>query len=144
LETTDPATEAETSPVILPYYDHSARYVLGPADLDQTIVSTNPRPSVVQSDQEKGYEVEVNFSPPGAFDAIAAKRYAYYQQNSQNPLYQSMEAIEVNGVVMSAPVIQAPSFNGVAIISGSTEAPFTLKQATDLAETILFARKAHR
>ena len=53
LASTGLATEAETSPVILPYYDHSVRYVLGPADLDQTVIATNPKPSVVLSEETR-------------------------------------------------------------------------------------------
>jgi hypothetical protein len=143
LASTGLATEAETSPVIVPYYDHSVRYVLGPADLDQSVIATNPKPSVVLSEGNT-YEVEVNFNPAGAFDAVAAKRYASYRQNPQNPPYESLEAIEVDGVIFSAPTIQAPSFNGVAVISRSAKAPFTLNQARLLADAIFLATQAKR
>jgi hypothetical protein len=138
--TTDISSDAQSSPVILPYYDHSVRYVLGPADLDQTIIASNPGPVVIQPAREKGYEVELHFNPPDAFDAIAAERYAHYQQNPQQPSPESLEAIEVDGEVFSAPAIEAPSFNGAVVISGSADSPFTLQQAKDLVLAILYAK----
>jgi hypothetical protein len=143
LASTGLAAEAETSPAILPYYDHSVRYVLGPADLDQTVVAANPRPSVILSERNV-YQVEVHFSDARAFDAIAAKRYPAYRQSPESPPYGSLEAIEVDGVVFSAPAIEAPSFGGVAVISGSDKAPYTLKQANQLAAAILLATEIGR
>jgi len=118
--------------VILPYYDHSLRYVLGPADLKGDVVANT---SVGAPQSGGGFTVQVTFTNAGgvAFDKIAAQRYPYYKANPSNPPYQSLEAIELDAVVQSAPTIQAPSFNGTAVISGSTGAPFTQKQASDLA-----------
>jgi preprotein translocase subunit SecD len=78
--------------------------------------------------------VNLNFTGKGSteFDKIASQRYPYYKQNPNNPPPQSLEAFELDGVVYSAPTIQAPAFNGTAVISGSTAAPFTYKQASDL------------
>ncbi len=105
--------------VILPYYDNSVRYVLGPADMKGDVVSNT---SVIAPTAGGGYEVQVTFTGKGAteFDNIAAQRYPYYQQDPSNPPYSSMEAIELDGVVQSAPTIQASSFHGTAVISGST------------------------
>jgi preprotein translocase subunit SecD len=118
--------------VILPYYDNSVRYVLGPADMKGDVVSNT---SVIAPTAGGGYEVQVTFTGKGAtqFDNIAAQRYPNYQSNPNNPPYTSMEAIELDGVVQSAPTIQAPAFHGTAVISGSSSAPFTSKQASDLA-----------
>jgi preprotein translocase subunit SecD len=118
--------------VILPYYDHSARYVLGPADMKGDVVSNT---SVIAPTAGGGYEVQVTFTGKGAtqFDNIAAQRYPNYQSDPSNPPYSSMEAIELDGVVQSAPTIQASAFHGTAVISGSSSAPFTSKQASDLA-----------
>jgi preprotein translocase subunit SecD len=118
--------------VILPYYDNSVRYVLGPADMQGNAVSNA---TVVLPTTGGGYQVQVTFTSHGAtqFDNIAQQRYAVYQQNTANPGFGALEAIELDGVVQSAPVIQASSFNGTAVISGNTAAPFTARQANDLA-----------
>jgi preprotein translocase subunit SecD len=118
--------------VILPYYDKSVRYVLGPADMKGDVVSNA---TSVAPTAGGGYTVQVTFTGKGAteFDNIAAQRYPYYQQNPNNPPYSSMEAIELDGIVQSAPTIQASAFHGTAVISGSSSAPFTSKQASDLA-----------
>jgi preprotein translocase subunit SecD len=133
-----PSTTADqnksTSYVILPYYQNPAtspRYVLGPADMSGNGVSN----AAVTLDQAGQYQVQLTFTNKGStqFDNIAAQRYPYYKQNPNNPPYQSLEAFELDGTVYSAPTIQAPSFNGTAVISGSTAAPFSYKQANDLA-----------
>jgi preprotein translocase subunit SecD len=123
--------------VILPYYQNpgtSPRYVLGPADMGGNGVKS----ASVIIDQAGQYQVQLNFTGKGSteFDKIASERYPYYQQNQSNPPYQSLEAFELDGVVYSAPTIQASSFNGTAVISGSTAAPFTYKQASDLATNL--------
>jgi preprotein translocase subunit SecD len=132
LPTTAIGNDTSGNYVILPYYDHSVRYVLGPADMKGDVVSNT---SVIAPTSGGGYEVQVTFTSKGAtqFDNIAAKRYPYYQQDPSNPPYASMEAIELDGVVQSAPTIQASAFHGSAVISGSSSAPFSSKQASDLA-----------
>jgi preprotein translocase subunit SecD len=81
------------------------------------------------------YSVLLTFTNAGSvqFDKIAAQRYPYYQQNPSNPPPQALEAFELDGVVESAPAIEAASFNGTAVISGSTAQPFTSSQASNLA-----------
>ncbi len=132
IPSTNVAADAANSYVILPYYDNSVRYVLGPADMKGDVVSNT---SVIAPTTGGGYQVQVTFTSKGAteFDNIAAQRYPFYQQNPSNPGYQAQEAIELDAVVISAPVIQAQSFNGVAVISGGTTAPFTNSQAQNLA-----------
>ena len=132
IPSTNVAADAANSYVILPYYDNSVRYVLGPADMKGDVVSNT---SVIAPTTGGGYQVQVTFTSKGAteFDNIAAERYPFYQQNPSNPGYQAQEAIELDAVVISAPVIQAQSFNGVAVISGGTTAPFTNSQAQNLA-----------
>jgi preprotein translocase subunit SecD len=132
--TTTPEEAKPGSYVILPYYKDpatSARYVLGPADMSGNGVKS----ASVVLDQAGQYQVQLNFTGKGSseFDKIASERYPFYQQNQSNPPYQSLEAFELDGTVYSAPTIQAPSFHGTAVISGSTAAPFTSKQANDLA-----------
>ena len=131
----------DTSPanVILPYYlnpSSNPRYVLGPADMSGNGVSN----ATVIVDQTGQYQVQLTFTGKGSseFDSIAAQRYPYYKQSPNNPPYQSLEAFELDGTVYSAPTIQAQSFNGTAVISGSTSAPFSFKNASDLSVALKY------
>jgi preprotein translocase subunit SecD len=131
LPTTPPSGDTATANVILPSRDGTLRYILGPSDMTGAGVSN----ATVQLSQTGQYSVQLTFTGSGSskFDAIAAVRYPFYKQNPNNPPPQSLEAFELDGVVESAPTIQAASFNGTAVISGSTTAPFTSKAASDLA-----------
>ncbi|MGH9078310.1 MAG: SecD/SecF family protein translocase subunit [Acidimicrobiales bacterium] len=137
LPTTPVAADAKANAVILPLYDNSARWILGPADFGGNVVKTA---LVVApgSNNQVSYTVQVNFTKAGsaAFDAMAAQRNRYYDGGaapSANPnYYQSLEAIELDGVVESVPQIQNSSYNGTAVISGGT-AGFTAAQANSLA-----------
>lgn len=73
-------------------------------------------------------------------DRVAAARYVYYQRASSQPSAQSMEAIEVGGVVQSAPIIEAPSFNGAVLINYSGH-PMSLDKANALVRTVQAAIK---
>ena len=131
--TTPTQGDTKGATVILPYYQNpgsSSRYVLGPADMTGGEVKN----AIVIVDQAGQYQVQLSFTGKGAtdFDKIAAVRYQFYKQNPSNPPYQSLEAFELDGTVYSAPTIQAQSFNGTAVISGSTASPFTYTQANDL------------
>ena len=133
------ASDTSSSTVILPFYlspGQNPRYVLGPADMSGAGVST----ASVIVDQTGRYTVQLLFTGKGSsqFDNIAAQRYPYYKQNPNNPPYQSLEAFELDGTVYSAPTIQAQSFNGTAVISGSTSAPFSFKQASDLSVALKY------
>jgi hypothetical protein len=121
--------------VLIPLYDRSARYILGPADLSGDVVSTA---SVVTSEGGDGSQVQITFTASGAdqFDEVASERYPYYEANVSNPPVESQEAIELNAVVLSAPVIQAREFNGTVILSGSASEPFTQAQAEGFAKEI--------
>jgi preprotein translocase subunit SecD len=132
LPTTPASKDVAGSTVILPYYDNTLRYVLGPADMSGNVVKNA---IVVAPQNGGGYSVQLTFTGKGGdqFDKVAAERYPYYSSSASAPDPRSQEAIELDGVVESAPTIQAPSFNGTAVISGSTEAPFTLSQANNLA-----------
>ena len=131
LPTTPVSGDTATANVILPSRDGTLRYVLGPSDMTGAGVSN----ATVQLSQTGQYSVQLTFTGSGSneFDKIAAARYPFYKQNPNNPPPQSLEAFELDGVVESAPTIQAASFNGTAVISGSTTAPFTSAQASSLA-----------
>ena len=131
LPTTPVAQDSSSHAVILPMYDNSGRWILGPADLKGNVVKNAI--VVAPGASSVSYQVQVTFTKPGgaAFDRIAAERFPYYTKNGAvNP--KSQEAIELDGVVESVPQIQAASFNGTAIISGGTTG-FTAKQANSLA-----------
>jgi len=129
--TTPVGSDNETSAVILPDYTNTVRYILGPADMTGAGVSN----AVVDLTTAGEYEVTLTFTSKGAteFDKIASQRYPEYETDPSNPPFSSLEAFELDGQVESAPTIQAPSFNGTAVISGSTSNPFTSSQASQLA-----------
>ena len=123
--------------VILPDRNGQVRYVLGPADMTGSAVSN----ASVQVDPTTGqYSVLLTFTSKGAteFDNIATARYACYQQSPSNPPPCSLEAFELDGLVESAPTIQAASFHGTAVISGSSANPFTNSQASALANELKY------
>ncbi len=139
IPSTPAANDTSSATVILPYYlnpSQNPRYVLGPSDMSGNGVST----ATATVDQTGQYQVQLTFTSKGAqqFDKIAAQRYPFYKQNPSNPPFQSLEAFELDGTVYSAPTIQAQSFNGTAVISGSTSAPFSFKQANDLATSLKY------
>ncbi len=128
--TTPIANDTPGNAVILPEYDNALRYVLGPADLKGNVVKNAI--VVAPGNGSLQYEVQVTFTKSGsaAFDRIAAERFPYYSASS--PSYKSQEAIELDGVVESAPAIEAAAFHGTAVISGGTTG-FTANQASRLA-----------
>ena len=139
IPSTVPANDTSSSTVILPYYQNPSqnpRYVLGPSDMSGNGVSN----AIVNVSQTGQYTVQLSFTGKGAaqFDNIAAQRYPFYKQSPNNPPFQSLEAFELDGTVYSAPTIQAQSFNGTAVISGSTSAPFSFTQANDLATSLKY------
>jgi preprotein translocase subunit SecD len=123
----------DTGPIygIFPFYDNTVRYVLGPADM----TGTGIKDAAVTVTSAGQYEVTVTFTAKGAaqFNKIAAERYPYYQQDPTNPPYASLEAFELDGVVESAPTMEASNFGNTAVISGSTAQPFSASQANRLA-----------
>jgi preprotein translocase subunit SecD len=118
--------------VLLPSRDKTLRYVLGPADMSGSAIHDA---SAILNTSTGQYEVQVTFTTSGGnkFDQIAAQRYACYQQSPSNPPPCALEAADLDGEVISAPAIEASSFNGTAVISGSTSNPFTSGQANNLA-----------
>lgn len=102
--------------------DITAVYLLDRAELTGDVISSAT--AEVSQNLGEGWDVRVNFNGTGSakFDALASK------------YYQSQVAIVLDGVVESAPTINARQFNGTAIISGnSSNGGFSHKQASDLA-----------
>jgi preprotein translocase subunit SecD len=131
-----------TNTVILPASPESQsnadyRYVLGPAVQNGKILSGKIIKSASVSEPEAGtFDVEATLTSSGntLFNAMAAERYVYYEESPSDPGYQAQEAIELDGEVISAPVIQDSSFAGSVQITGN----FTEAQATNLATVLQY------
>ena len=140
---TPPAWDNKNSTVVLPYYADYAkgkytpdsRYVLGPAEMTGSIVKNA---AAFVNTQTSQWEVNLNFTSKGSteFNQHAAQHYACYMQNKSNPPYCALQAIELDGVVESAPAIEASSYNGAATINGSAANPFTAQEAQSLADAL--------
>jgi preprotein translocase subunit SecD len=127
LPSTPASADDPTATVLLPSADstgnnadpNGARYLLGPSQLTGKVVSTAtaepPDPSVSAE-----WYVQVQFTGSGGplFDKLA-------QANLEG-----FVAIDLDGVVESAPQIQTGNFNGQAVIDGAN---FTEGQAKNLA-----------
>lgn len=138
MSTTPPFDDTPDATVVLPYYDDSLRYVLGPADMNGSAVA---KTTVVRG-ESGGYQVELTFTPAGAaeLDLIASQRYPFYAADPAKPPFESMEALELNGTVVAAPPIQAGHLHGTVVISGSSAAPLTQREAEGLAGNIDLSR----
>jgi preprotein translocase subunit SecD len=115
------------NPVVLPEIIKGkvvARYGLGPSELTGRVVKTA---SARAPTAAEGWTVEVEFTGDGSkkFDDLAK---AYYQQSV---------AIVLDGVVKSAPKIDAQQFNGRATINGGAGG-FGEREAKDLALVLRF------
>ena len=126
IASTQPQNDNKNQTVILPALGtNSVRYVLGPAELTGQAVKT----AIAQQDQVGAWVVNYSLTGAGspAWDKVA-------QANFHAEL-----AIELDGVVQSAPLIQPnqtsfSSFNGQGQISGS----FTESSAKNLALAMQF------
>jgi preprotein translocase subunit SecD len=131
---TPAADDNASETVVLPYYTGygAGRYVLGPAEMSGSIVKNATATLNSQTDQ---WEVDINFTGSGStlFNKYAAAHYACYEEDTSNPPYCALQAIELDATVESAPSIDSNNFNGAATINGSTSDPFTSTQAQDLA-----------
>ena len=136
---TPPQQDNANETVVLPNYSGYAagRYVLAPAEMTGNIVKTATADLDSQTDE---WEVVLNFTGAGstAFNKYAAAHYACYKQNTANPPYCALQAIELDGTVESAPSIDSNNFPGSAQISGSSSAPFTQQEAQSLAQALSY------
>ena len=118
--TTAPEDDDETKQVILPEKDRegrvTARYLLGPAEVKGTALS-GASANVSQTGQ---WEVQFELTEEGTrqWNAMATKVGAGNQI-----------AIDLDGVVRSAPALQVTEFQGRGVITGN----FTQGEAKDLA-----------
>lgn len=127
--TTPPELDRQSSTVLLPEKDNNGhvvvRYVLGPASLTGTIIKS----ATAALDQSGTWIVNFTLTNSGSpkFDQLA-------QAN-----YKKQVAIVLDGVVKSAPTINATSFGGQGqITGGSGSAAFTQQSAQDLALVLQF------
>jgi len=126
--------DTKTATVVLSYrqaYEYG-RYVLGPAEMTGAIVKAA---TAVLDSQTRQWEVVLSFTPAGSaqFNGYAARHYACYTREVQDPPYCALEAIDLDATLESAPAIEASSFPGGAVINGPTAGAFTRQQATTLA-----------
>ena len=142
---TDPANVPSTNPdadspynsVVVPAAPSagygSQRWILGPADLKGEIVKTA---SAALDTTNGQYVVNVTLTNSGltAFNKIATVRHQFYNASATQQSFASLEAIELDGVLYSAPTIESAPFTGAVQISGS----FTSSQASDLANQLKY------
>jgi preprotein translocase subunit SecD len=93
--------------------------------------------------QTDAWEVVLDFTAPGSteFNKNAAAPYKCYEEDTSNPPYCALQAIELDGTVLSAPSVDSKNFPGSAEISGSTSEPFTKAQAMEIAAQVRAASK---
>jgi preprotein translocase subunit SecD len=113
--TTAPDQDDPNATVVLPDKNKQVRYELGPAQLTGKALAS----ADATIDQTGQWKVEFTTTGKGSgeWDAVAQKNY------------QKQVAIDLDGVVQSAPQINAQQFNGRGEITGN----FTQSQAKDLA-----------
>ena len=117
------------------------RWLLGPssgqAGIKQPLSGTIVRSASAVISTGGQYQVSVTLTSKGLreWNKVAALRHQTYNPatNASEP-YSSLEAIELDGLVESAPTIEVPTFTGPLSITGN----FTAKQATDLATELSY------
>ena len=120
-----------TKTVVLPDSERSptaSRYILGPAELKGDVVKDA---SVEAPTGTQGWSVNIEFNAKGSkqWDDMARKYYCPSGGSNCTRV-----AVELDGVVLSAPTINAQEFNGRAQISGA----FTGSKARDLATALRY------
>ncbi len=105
--TTPPGKDNPKAVVVLPYYASTpyyisgiGRYVLGPAEMNASVVKTA---TAAINRQVGSWVVNITFNSAGSaeFNRYAAQHYACYEKDPTNPPYCALEAIEINGVVQA-------------------------------------------
>jgi len=137
LDCTDPANLAggDIHPadvaVVACAIDGTAKYVLGPSDVEGTQVTTAASGLETTSTGMTTNNWIVTLS----FDSIGRDAFGQATQRLVSlPSPQNQFAIVLDGLVVSAPVVNSPILNGEAMISGS----FTRESAATLANQLNF------
>lgn len=131
---TTPDKDVASNSVVLPSSPNMGssvageRWVLGPANFTGQVVASA---SAGLPQGSSNYAVNVTLTSSGLakFNKVAAVRHAFYNPSATSQSFQSLEAIELDGVVESAPTIQSAVFSGPVQITGQ----FTATQANHLA-----------
>lgn len=123
-------------PVIVPAAATSGftnRFILGPADLTGRAVKTA---FTALPQGSNTFAVELTFTSEGTkqFNTMAGQRFQFYDATATTPSVQNLEAIELDGVLESAPQIQSATFPGNAQITGN----FTQDQANNLSDQLKY------
>ncbi|MFT4214203.1 MAG: protein translocase subunit SecD [Microbacterium sp.] len=129
-ETNDPANAPQDEPVIACDASGSAKYVLGPVELDGSSISD----ATAGMDSQTGqWVVSITFDAEGteAFAAVSKRLYAFTQAGTTP---QNQFAFVLDGVIISAPTMNAQILDGNPQISGS----FTQETAQTLADQLKF------
>jgi preprotein translocase subunit SecD len=136
---TPPQDDNANDTVFLPSYTgySAGRYVLAPAEMSGNIVKSATADLDSQTDE---WEVVLDFTGAGSteFNKYAANHYKCYEEDTSNPPYCALQAIELDGTVESDPSIDSNNFPGSAEISGSSSAPFTQAEAQSLAQALSY------
>jgi preprotein translocase subunit SecD len=136
---TPPQDDNANDTVLLPSYTgySAGRYVLAPAVMSGNIVKSATADLDSQTDE---WEVVLDFTSAGstAFNKNAEAPYKCYEEDTSNPPYCALQAIELDGTVESDPSIDSNNFPGSAEISGSSADPFTQAQAQSLAQALSY------
>jgi preprotein translocase subunit SecD len=131
---TPPQDDNANDTVVLPSYSGYSfgRYVLAPAEMSGNIIKTATARLDSRTDE---WEVIMDLTSAGAteFNKYAAVHYKCFEENTTNPPYCALQAIELDGTVESVPAIVSDNFTGSAEISGSAVAPFTQQWAQSIA-----------
>jgi hypothetical protein len=140
--TTAPGNDNPKLSVVLPFYagPTAGRYVLGPAQMSGSIVKTAQADLDSYTNQ---WEVNITFTAAGSaeFNRNAAQPYLCYERDTSDPPYCALQAVELNGTVLTAPPIESSHFAGAAEISGTSDEPFTKAQAMEIAAQVRAASK---
>jgi hypothetical protein len=140
--TTAPGNDNPKLAVVLLSYagPQSGRFVLGPAQMSGSIIKTAQADLDSQTDE---WEVVLDFTGSGstAFNKNAEAPYKCYEENTSNPPYCALQAIDLNGTVLSDPSVDSNNFPGSAEISGSSWDPFTKAEAMYVAAEVRAASK---
>ena len=112
---TPPRYDTADDTVLLPNYTgySAGRYVLAPAEMSGSIIKTATADLDSQTDE---WEVVLDFTGSGstAFNKNAASPYKCYEEDTSNPPYCALQAIDLNGTVLSAPSVDSKNFPGCA------------------------------
>ncbi len=127
---TDPQTGLAPGQTILPGRKDGLIYLLGPAEATGEVFSNDASAEVNAGSWAVTAKLRSGAAGEDIWNALAKK---CFDGGAECPSKQI--AISLDGEVISAPVVQAPSFtNGTVQITGS----FTQKEATELARVLQF------